>query len=632
MTLQEDSAPEPSDGFDGEPSSAESPMAEVVAEACLVTVSGKTAGQIFRLIHRETLIGRIAEADIRLDDRSISSRHAKVMRSGGEHVLVDLGSTNGTFLNGQRIVPHQPFSLAYGDSVQVAETVLAYLPNNARDPQEQTQYLARVAPQLPGSTALRLPDAQLIAQLLAGGAGLRDEPPRVTLEQHIERLLKLWAIVKRNWVVLFAAGALCALAGNASVFLKPPPSEATARLRITPSKSDDNPWDRENLRFYTQVEQNFSSSSLIERTLRSLGEPVAPVRVGARASALKFKSVAHMTYDAQFSDPDPKYAVRFLEHHLNGFLSSEVDRTLHVLQTEVSFLTQRLKEREEELRRTEAQLKEFKEKHLEELPENAEQHISAREALYARRAQVMAEAARANLELAEARRRLTKEDPLLTRKVEKASPYESSLADAHKKLAEARAKGFGDQHSEVVALNAQIRTLEALAERARASEGNPIEREASTLALRHRVGDLQVAASAAGAELAQINAQIERLENIVSQMPEVEAQYAQLTRSYQVNKDNHAELLEQLKTSQLKLELERTSAKARYEVIEPPSSSGVPLRKALIQRTLIGLVAGLALGVAICVFLELRRFLRERKNQPRVAVMPLGAGAVPHRP
>jgi uncharacterized protein involved in exopolysaccharide biosynthesis len=506
--------------------------------------------------------------------------------------------------------------------VQVAETVLAYLPNGARTSGEQTQYLARLAPQLPGSTALRLPDAQVIAQLLQGSLGQVQEKPAPTFDEQLEKLLKIWAIVKRNWVVLFAAGALTALVGNASVFINPPPSEATSRLRISPSKTDEQSWDRENLRFYTQVEQNFTSSSLIERTLKSIGEP--PEKIGQAAGALKFKSVAHMTYDASFSNPDPKYAVNFLEHHVNNFLDTEVDRTLHVLQTEVGFLSQRLTEREEELRRTETQLKEFKQKHLEGLPENAQNHIAAREALYARRAQVMAESARATLELREAKKRLNDEDPMLTRKVERAAPYEQSLAEANKKLAEARAKGFGDQHSEVVALNNQIQTLQKLAEQARNTEGAAVERDASTLSLRHRLGDVQVAAGAAGAELGQINAQIARLDSIVSTMPEVEAQYAQLSRSYTVNKENHAQLLEQLKTSQLKLELERTSAKARYEIIEPASSSGVPLRKALITRTLIGLALGLLLGAVIAAVIELRRFFAERRGKRSVALAPLG--------
>lgn len=612
MTMQEDSFTEPELGVNGEESG---PVAEVVPDACLVAVSGTTSGQVFRLLRRETLIGRLPEADIRIDDRSISGRHAKIVRAHGEHTLWDLGSMNGTFLNGQRIVAHRPFSLAHGDNIQVAETTFAYLPNNGRDSHEQTQYLARIpqqTQQIPGPTPVAMTDAQLIAQILQSTMAPPREPPPPTLEQQIEKLLKAWAIVKRNWVVLFAAAALCALVGNASVFLSPPPSEALSRLRITPPKSEQNPWDRDNLPFYTQVEQNFMSSALIENTLKSLGEARGPRGVVESAAALKFKGIAHQTYEASFSDPDPKYAVRFLEHHLRGYLDSEVDRTLHVLTTEVGFLTQRLKEREEELRRTETQLRDFKQKHMEGLPEHTQGHIAAREALFARRAAVAAEAARASLELTEARKRLTKEDPMLTRRVERAAPYEQSLSEARRKLSEARAKGYGDQHAEVIALNGQIKNLEKLAEEARSTETGSVEREATTLALRHRVGDLQVSASAAGAELGQINAEIARLESIVNKMPEVEAQYAQLTRSYQVNKDNHAQLLEQLKTSQLKLELERTSAKARYEIIEPPGSSGVPLRKALIKRTVLGLALGLALGAMVAAFIEIRRYLRKR--------------------
>ena len=615
MSMDEDSPesrePEPI----GDEASAPFPGAEVVSEACLVTVSGKAAGRIFPLARREIVMGRAAEADLRIEDRAVSNRHAKIVRAHGEHVLLDLGSMNGTFLNGQRILPHQPFSLAFGDSIQLAETVLAYLPSNAKDARDQTQYLARLAPQLPGSTALRLPDAQVIAALLQRGISPGEEARPVTLEEQIEKLLRAFAILKRNWHVLFAAGALVALAANASVFLRPPTGEASARLRITPSKSEEREWDRDNQGFYTQVEQNFSSPALIERTLAVLGETNPAAKIAESASALKFRSTAFQTYDASFSHADPKFAVRFLDRHLDGFLASEVDRTLHVQESEVNFLASRLKEREEELRRTERELQSFKKQHLEGLPENSQEHIAAREALYARRAEVTARAARANLELAEVKQRLDREDALLGKQVERAAPYEQSLAVARGKLAEARAKGFGDRHAEVIALESQIQTLERLAENARSGELGPVESRASSLALRHRVGDARVASRAASAELAEINRQIARLDAIVGRMPEIEAEYAQLTRSYTVNKENHAQLLEQLKTSQLRLELERTSAKARYEILAPPTSAGVPLRKELVKRTLLGLALGLALGFAIVLVTELRRLLVERRRQ-----------------
>jgi len=57
------------------------------------------------------LIGRASACDLMLDDPSVSRRHAELRRQGAEWLLLDLGSTNGTRLNGWRIdgpVPVRP--------------------------------------------------------------------------------------------------------------------------------------------------------------------------------------------------------------------------------------------------------------------------------------------------------------------------------------------------------------------------------------------------------------------------------------------------------------------------------------------------------------------------------------------
>jgi uncharacterized protein involved in exopolysaccharide biosynthesis len=603
------------------------PSTQLVADVQLVIVNGQGVGRTFPLYSEEVIIGRSPKAQVRLDDHSISSQHAKIVRDRSSYWLVDLGSTNGTFLNGQPVTPKMPVGLSVGDSVQVAETVFALLPAGARDGVEQTQYLSKLLPQVPGATALGMitgggmggqnaPELQLIARLLEGAAGEK-EPPPPTLEERIEKILKLLRLLKRHWVPLLAAVALCTLVANATAFFWPPLSEASFRIRIAP-RPEDKEADPESLEFFTVIEQNFLNPALVERTLNALGKPANAVQVSIAHASLRFDSVAHMTYLALYQSSDPKYAVDFLKQHLENFLDAELRRTLHVMQAETDFLSARVKERETELRKTEELLKEFKSKHLAGLPEYAGQQVSSRETLLTRRAELGAQVSKSSLELDLARRRLKEEAPALSRKTESALPFEQSLSDAKRRLAEAKAKGLGDQHPEVMTLNKQITDFQRLAEQARATQASALELSSNPAlaALRHRVGDLEVQTKGAGAELGAINSQIERLNSIVNTMPEVEAQYAQLTRSYTVNKDMYAQLFEQLRQGQLKLELARTSALARYDVISPPESQGVPLKKALQKRTAIGLAAGLLIGALIAAISELRRFLAMRKRAP----------------
>jgi pSer/pThr/pTyr-binding forkhead associated (FHA) protein len=65
------------------------------------------------------VLGRGAFADVRLPDPSVSSRHATVRASGGEYLLYDEGSTNGTFVGGVRLAAQAPRSLRTGDLVRL---------------------------------------------------------------------------------------------------------------------------------------------------------------------------------------------------------------------------------------------------------------------------------------------------------------------------------------------------------------------------------------------------------------------------------------------------------------------------------------------------------------------------------
>jgi pSer/pThr/pTyr-binding forkhead associated (FHA) protein len=65
------------------------------------------------------VLGRGAFADVRLPDPSVSTRHATVRVLGGEYLLFDEGSTNGTFVGGIRLAPQTPRSIRSGDLVRL---------------------------------------------------------------------------------------------------------------------------------------------------------------------------------------------------------------------------------------------------------------------------------------------------------------------------------------------------------------------------------------------------------------------------------------------------------------------------------------------------------------------------------
>lgn len=84
--------------------------------------SGPTPGVTFPLEGDQLIIGRDASSAIAINDAEISRKHSRLSFQGGKYVLEDLGSTNGTFVNGQRLAG--PVVLKPGDVVSLGEQIV----------------------------------------------------------------------------------------------------------------------------------------------------------------------------------------------------------------------------------------------------------------------------------------------------------------------------------------------------------------------------------------------------------------------------------------------------------------------------------------------------------------------------
>jgi pSer/pThr/pTyr-binding forkhead associated (FHA) protein len=82
---------------------------------------GPTPGKLIPLGKAEVLIGRELSNDIVISDADVSRKHARMVQQADSYLLEDLGSTNGTFVNGLRLTA--PQLLKPGDRVRLGETV-----------------------------------------------------------------------------------------------------------------------------------------------------------------------------------------------------------------------------------------------------------------------------------------------------------------------------------------------------------------------------------------------------------------------------------------------------------------------------------------------------------------------------
>lgn len=89
--------------------------------AKLVIQSGSSAGGSFDLNRDQHTLGREAPSDIVIPAAGVSRRHARIDRQGDQYLLQDLGSTNGTFVNGQRVYAGQ--ILNPGDVIALGQNV-----------------------------------------------------------------------------------------------------------------------------------------------------------------------------------------------------------------------------------------------------------------------------------------------------------------------------------------------------------------------------------------------------------------------------------------------------------------------------------------------------------------------------
>lgn len=79
----------------------------------------------FALNPPQTVVGRGSEADIRLDDPNISRRHVRFSAENDRWIAGDLGSTNGTRVNGRSLAA--PMALTPGDVIELGNTVLTFV-------------------------------------------------------------------------------------------------------------------------------------------------------------------------------------------------------------------------------------------------------------------------------------------------------------------------------------------------------------------------------------------------------------------------------------------------------------------------------------------------------------------------
>jgi predicted Zn finger-like uncharacterized protein len=96
----------------------------------LAVIMGANAGQIYTVTKPRTVLGRGTDSDIQLQDSEVSRRHAMLEIRGDEAMVVDMGSTNGTYVDGVRV---QKASIFSNQEFSLGTTTLMFIVTDMHD-------------------------------------------------------------------------------------------------------------------------------------------------------------------------------------------------------------------------------------------------------------------------------------------------------------------------------------------------------------------------------------------------------------------------------------------------------------------------------------------------------------------
>ena len=171
----------------------------------LQVMHGPMAGRLYQLDREVTIVGRNPDCDVILQPKSVSRKHAAIVKKGATFEVKDLGSTRGTLVNGQRLA--EPIVLKDGDTLQIGEVQLTFNSHVVEieegDDEQSTVYAAiDVLNQSDRHFPLIKPEAKfralrLIGQELGGTLVLSE-----VLDRIFNSLFEIFPRAERGFVLL----------------------------------------------------------------------------------------------------------------------------------------------------------------------------------------------------------------------------------------------------------------------------------------------------------------------------------------------------------------------------------------------------------------------------------------------
>jgi polysaccharide chain length determinant protein (PEP-CTERM system associated) len=349
-------------------------------------------------------------------------------------------------------------------------------------------------------------------------------------------------------------------------------------------------------------------------------------------------------YVISYRDPDPHQAKAVVESLLKIFVESSVGDKRQDTRSAIKFLDEQISRYEESLQTAESRLKDFKLKYI-GIAGQSGQAGQAGQDYFGRMSRLSDDIANAKLELRAAmesrdsyKRGLAAEAPSLPSSERAGATISGPAPEIDVRLAAQKAKldemlrSYTDQHPDVVGTRRVIteleeqRRVEVLArERAARAAGRPIEsmeRNPAYQSMRVALAEAEAKVAALQARLSSYEGQYAQLKASARLVPEVEAEFAQLNRDYDIQKTTYGQLLARREAATMGVDVQDTEA-AQFRTIDPPRvsprpvapSRGAMLALAFIFSLSAGLLASFVANEIMPTFHDARS-LREFTDRP----------------
>jgi len=273
-------------------------------------------------------------------------------------------------------------------------------------------------------------------------------------------------------------------------------------------------------------------------------------------------------------------------------------------------LKQQVDEYKEKTDRLREEIRQFKERHRDTLPEMYNLYTGQRQSY-----QSMLMAAELDLKRALGEKityqRLLETDPSLKIDVDSAAARELEAAKLELDRLQVTHR---DNHPDVIRVRARIRALEeTLQKRAVESQTNSLIKSQGYRAAESRVRDLSLQVEALQRAIAEYRAQIDRLTGLLATIPETEKQLAQLENQYKLSQSFYDRAAGQYAELNLSEKLIEDSQQNRFSVLRPAIVPGSP-KPSTKLIVAAGAAAGLILGIVLAILFE---FMDPMVNHPR---------------